>query len=89
MGEPAEALYMFGHGWYSFDFYFPGLVSALLSASSPLSTRKSPGQKKKKGMWGESHNEGVQQVDRRCTTCRLRIQKGITGRDGTKQDDFV
>lgn len=40
-------------------------------------------------MWTSYYGGGVQQVDHRCMTCRLRIQKGIPDRERTKQDDFL
>lgn len=74
---------MFGTDDILFDF--SGSCFRPLVSFSPLS--KSPGQKRKKGH-AEVLRRGVQQVDRRCTTRRLRIQKGTKGREGTKQDDL-
>lgn len=53
---------MFGHGWYFFDFLFSGSCLRPLVSFFPTFHQKSPGQKKKKGMW-RSYNEGVQQVE--------------------------
>lgn len=65
-----------------FRFLFPPSCQIL-----PTFKKQKSGPEKEKG-YAEVLYRGFQQVDRRCPTRRLWIQKGIKGREGRKQDGF-